>query len=174
MKHATKPLKQEPYKWLVGKAKFLVPAMLVFGLPIAYIIKKHMDWKPNPDSKKRMLIHHLTFWPLFFLGIGVGHNARKTYKFSLLKTGGWLAAGMGMMIAGFEGGDRLARYIVPKAAKPSQPQPIYPQLPFTMYSSTQPLRTASLNAAAAPTRTTIPYPMRSYSTFPSPGLTRTY
>jgi hypothetical protein len=108
---------------LVRKSKFLVPALLVFSIPITYIIKKHLDWKPNPDSKKRMLIHHLFFWPLFFLGIGIGHNARKTYKTDLFKTAGWLGAGMSLMIAGFEGGDRLARYLVPKTDKPQPPMP---------------------------------------------------
>jgi hypothetical protein len=123
-------------KWLPSPKLLL--GLSFMSLPIAYIIKKHLDWKPRPDSKKRMLIHHLVFWTsgvpaLKFLHRAWGQFERdklftlkekvpgKVPAGSSLKVAGWLAAAAGTLIGGFEGGERLAKALVPKPPKSMAP-----------------------------------------------------
>jgi hypothetical protein len=124
-------------KWMPSPK--LILGMSAMSLPVAYILKKHLDWKPRPDSKKRMLIHHGVFWlsgipTLKFLHRAWGEFERggkplelkkeiagKVPAGSSLKVAGWLAAAAGTLIGGFEGGGRLAKALVPKQPKPMTP-----------------------------------------------------
>jgi hypothetical protein len=136
-------------KMFFGYQPTLLVGAVLIAMPAAWITKVHMDWKPKPDSKKRMLIAHGVFWSSMLLGFKALHAAlfalpeRKILSsprnMRLLlqqlfnaKTRGPAAATLavaamglggfiGSMIGGFEGGIRLAKALVPKQAKPAQP-----------------------------------------------------
>lgn len=160
-------------KPLLPSNKFLL-RLTIMSLPVAYILKKHLDWKPKPDSKKRMLIHHGVFWlscipALRFLHKTPGQFAaaprwiqleQGISTFDAIK---WPAASVATLIGGFEGGERLAKWLVPKQPKPpapvtgfltpatlqarSNPRPTpystYPQ-PYPTYSPVRPAPLSSL------------------------------
>lgn len=101
--------------------------LTAMSLPVAYIIKRHVDWKNRPDSQQRMWIHQLTFWPSAALGLKLMHNGLRAVKtptggLQLNPKGfGWLTAGSLTVMGGFEGGYRLAKKLVPKQPKPPEP-----------------------------------------------------
>jgi hypothetical protein len=134
-------------KMLMGHQSTLLVGAFLMAIPAAWIAKVHMDWKPKPDAKKRMLIAQTTFWTSMLIGFKILHAAlfalpdRKVllpagffslvYQFRKRETRGPAAAILtviiggfgsfiGGMIGGFEGGNRLAKAIVPKQSKMSQ------------------------------------------------------
>ena len=140
-------------KMVLGYQPTLMLGAGLLALPAAWITKVHMDWKTRPDAKKRMLIAHAFFWSSMLAGFKLLHAAlfslpnRKvllpTGFFSLLKqlgkstTRGQAAATLtiivtgcggfaGSMIAGFEGGCRLAKKLVPKTPKVEMPEALKP------------------------------------------------
>jgi hypothetical protein len=91
------------------------------GIPMGYIAFRHVQWKRKPDAKKRMLIHHLVFWPLCIAGIKGMHIS---FGLSGIRRVLGLMAASGTLIGGFEGGGRVAKKLVPKqfiSEKPSLP-----------------------------------------------------
>ena len=129
------------------------------SIAIAYIIKKHMDWKSNPDSKKRMLIHHLVFWgscipALKFLHKSWGHFERGTLRIKSPKALVYLVAAPLTFILGFEGGERLAKFLIPKKPKPLA-RPIPPIMPMvrpttTPYYQPQPFQNPQIRQRPMP------------------------
>jgi hypothetical protein len=144
----------------LGYQPTLLVGAVLLALPAAWITKVHMDWKRNPDAKKRMLIAHVVFWSSMLTGFKLLHAALFTLPnrkvllpagfFSLLKqlgqsaTRGPAAATLaiivagcggfaGSLIAGFEGGFRLAKKLIPKTSKVEAfetPKPVTPQKLF--------------------------------------------
>lgn len=107
--------------------------LTMMSLPVGYILKRHLDWKPRPDSKKRMLIHHAVFWAACIPALKCFHNTWRYFErvpnqLPTFKPGGfwpavaWMSASMGTLIGSFEGGGKLARYLVPKQPS-SRPSP---------------------------------------------------
>jgi hypothetical protein len=88
------------------------------GIPMSYIAFRHVQWKRKPDAQKRMLIHHLVFWPLCIVGIKGMHMS---FGLSGIRRALGLMAASGTLIAGFEGGGRLAKKLVPKQFFPEKP-----------------------------------------------------
>jgi len=146
-------------KWIPGP--LFIVGVGTMSLPVGYIIKKHMDWKKNPDAKKRMLIHHLVFWGASVPALKTMHIAwgelkvllgkpQKTPYTRIFKGAGYLSAASGILIGAFEGGDRLARILVPKP-----PKPVVPAQP----------------AAAPPVILPLPLPLSAAQTLPPiPGF----
>jgi hypothetical protein len=87
------------------------------GIPVSYIAFRHVQWKRKPDAQKRMLIHHLVFWPLCIAGIKGMHMS---FGLSGIRRALGLMAASGTLIAGFEGGGRLAKKLVPKPLFPEK------------------------------------------------------
>ncbi|MCE3234703.1 MAG: hypothetical protein K0Q50_883 [Vampirovibrio sp.] len=156
-------------KPLLPSNKFLL-RLAVMSLPVAYILKKHLDWKPKPDSKKRMLIHHAVFWlscipALKFLHKTPGQFAasRKFIQLdkhiSAFDAAKWPAAAVTTLIGGFEGGERLAKWLVPKQPKP----------PMQASSSITPIYTPA-RPNPYPTYSTYQNPASLYPTMPRTGL----
>jgi hypothetical protein len=170
-------------KWLPSPK--LILGMSAMSVPVAYILKKHLDWKPRPDSKKRMLIHHGVFWAsgiptLKFLHKAWGEFQRggkplelkkeitgKVPAGSSLKVAGWFAAATGTLIGGFEGGGRLAKALVPKPPKPMTLAPGNAPMSINALSPTY----AQPSASIAPTspHAARPIPM-TYSPFTYPPV----
>ncbi len=143
-------------------------------LPAVWITKVHMDWKPKPDSKKRMMIAHAGFWTGMFGGINALHTALFTLgpnrkwilppglfalaQDALLSSGkrmqalshlGVIGAGLGGIIAlpalGFEGGLRLGKILIPKVpAAPTENPNVFNALSM---SYRQPLGTVNASPA---------------------------
>lgn len=89
--------------------------LAAMGLPAGYIAFRHVDWKKKPDSRKRVWISQVVFWPVAVLGLRVMHIAVMRYKQASFgkMTAGVLAAS-GIIAGGFEGGIRLGQKLVPK------------------------------------------------------------
>lgn len=113
--------------------------LVLMGIPIGYVVKKHVDWKKTVDAKRRMLVHHLVFWVSCLPALKCLHSSWGFFDKNLkLKAGksiadlSWrLAAAPTLLVAGFAGGDKLARLLFPKPPKlpvalPTQPMPIIP------------------------------------------------
>src|SRR5262249_37186181 len=96
-------------------------AIAALGMPVAYIVKKHVDWEKTPDGKKRMLIHHLTFWSAAASALLLMHRTLRKFRrkpFLSFKLPRLAIAGL-LLPMGFEGGERLARFLAPKKPLPS-------------------------------------------------------
>lgn len=148
--------------------------LTMMSLPVGYILKRHLDWKPRPDSKKRMLIHHAVFWAACIPALKCFHNTWRYFervpnKMPTFKPGGfwpavaWMSASMGTLIGSFEGGGKLARYLVPKQPRPGMPSPTFN--PSTSFSSIP--NPAVFNSL--PPNTLRAMPPRSYAVSPYPG-----
>ncbi len=147
--------------------------LTMMSLPIGYILKKHLDWKPKPDSKKRMLIHHGVFWLSCIPALKFFHNTWRYFerhpdKIALKPGGfwpaaGWMGAALGTLIGSFEGGDKVARYLVPKQPPPAESPQTFNTTPF--FSSVP--NPAVFNSP--PANFMRPTPPRSYSCSPYPG-----
>lgn len=99
--------------------------MLGAGLPTGYLVAKHVGWQPDTDGKKRMLLHQLTFWTSLAAGLFAMHRIkRKRWKDSLKMLACALAAAPA--IAAFEGGSRLASWLIPYRTKGLQAGPSSP------------------------------------------------
>lgn len=159
-------------KSILPSGKFML-RLAVMSLPVGYILKKHLDWKPKPDSKKRMLIHHVVFWlscipALKFLhktpgklaaGRQLIHLEQGTNALDAVK---WPAASVATLLAGFEGGDRLAKLLVPKQPKPpiNTPSPMQPVIPSSFIGPQMPYASTSF-----PMRPMPPYTLNRPTTF---------
>ncbi len=99
-------------------------AVAGMALPVAYIVKKHVDWETKPDSKKRMLVHQLTFWSIAALSLKLLHDVLRKHR---RQPWGFKAPRIALsgllLVAGFEGGQRLARRLFPKQPAPIAPAP---------------------------------------------------
>lgn len=89
-------------------------ALAGMGMPAAYIAFRHIDGKERPDAKKRMLISQAVFWPVAVLGLRVMHVGLFRHRDNMWRAVGGILTGSGIVAAGFEGGMRLARKLVPK------------------------------------------------------------
>lgn len=98
--------------------KFLF-GLTCMSLPAGYIGLRHVNWKSKPDSKKRMLISHLVFWPVAVLGLrgmhlSFGKFAPKNKPVQKGKLALGVLASAGVIAGGFEGGLQLAKKLIPK------------------------------------------------------------
>jgi hypothetical protein len=156
----------------MAKPRTIIAASAM-ALPVAYIVKKHVEWEKSPNAKRRMLIHQLTFWSSVVIALRLLHRTFRHYRerSPLLKAGRLFLAS-GMLIAGFEGGERLARYLVPKRPK----QPIRPlSLPASNPNRYAPAYL--LSSSGNPVRQSLPFqnqfpevPPRNPASLPVPLL----
>lgn len=95
------------------------------GIPVGYIIAEHINWKKKkPDSLRRMIIQQTAFWIAAIAGGILMHDThfqKRPMRWKLPRFG--LASAL--IIAGFAGGERLAKLLYPKAPTP----PTQPALP---------------------------------------------
>jgi hypothetical protein len=96
------------------KINHYAPPALTMGIPIGYIVAEHISWKrKKPDSLRRMIIQQASFWIAAIAGGILMHDthfqkrplAWKLPRFTLASA---------LLIAGFAGGERLARLLYPK------------------------------------------------------------
>lgn len=105
--------------------KFLF-GLTCMSLPAGYIGLRHINWKSKPDSKKRMLISHLVFWPVAVLGLrgmhlSFGKFAPKDKPVQKGKLTLGILTSAGVIAGGFEGGLQLAKKLIPKKPYSSSP-----------------------------------------------------
>jgi len=84
----------------------IIGGIAAVAIPAAYITYKHVQWEDHPQSKKRMLTRHVSFWAIMAAGILLLHNTffsrgmkawRKAVNFavaSLAIVGGFELSGM--------------------------------------------------------------------------------
>ena len=92
------------------------------GLPVGYVIAKHVGWEKSPDSKRRMLIHQLSFWSAAALAVVALHRIKRWRVGAIQKTLASLGATAPAALA-FEGGAKLAALLVPYRPKAEFPKP---------------------------------------------------
>ena len=99
-------------------------------VPVGYITAQHVSWERRPQSKKRMLAHHVFFWSSLAAGLVLAH---KTHKFrgenaTWKKIAAFTASAL-LPVLGFEGGGKLALKLFPKLPykKPAAQVPAYLQ-----------------------------------------------
>lgn len=92
--------------------------LLTVGIPIGYIVGEHIAWKKKkPDSLKRMIIQQTSFWLSAIGGLVLMHDTmfrRKPLRWKLPRYG----LSSLLMIAGFAGGEKLAKLLYPKTVEP--------------------------------------------------------
>ena len=102
-------------------------ALMGVSLPVAYLIKKHVDWEKSPESKQRMLIHQATFWSTVVIAVKLIHDTFWKYRQAApwLKMTRLIGAGL-LPVLGFEGGMLAARKLLPKKppVRPAFPSPM--------------------------------------------------
>jgi hypothetical protein len=188
-------------RMLLGHQSTLLVGAFLMAIPATWIAKVHSDFKAQPDARKRMVIGQVAFWSSMLVGFKILHASLFTLPnrkvllpagfFALLKklgpatTRGPAAATllvmitgfgsfMGGMIGGFEGGRRLAKFLVPKAPRPSQCQYYATPTPGSSLSRptpnplfTKPLHASNTLASAnASSKPTSAFGRRSASTLP--------
>jgi hypothetical protein len=91
----------------------LIGGLAALSMPVGYLVYKHVSWESSPQSKKRMLVHQLTFWGSVALGVTILHKTffkrglSNPQKFLRYLFGGAMAA------QGFESGERLGNMLFP-------------------------------------------------------------
>lgn len=102
---------QKPLLEKLLSPKFLAGA-IGMGTAATYVAYRHVDWKSTSDSKQRMLISHLVFWPLCVIalkGMHLSFGLKENWQKAL-----GVMVSSGMVIGAFEGSICLAKKLIPK------------------------------------------------------------
>lgn len=148
-------------KQLMSLSKRFQWGMLAMSMPVAYIIGKHINWKSKPDSRKRMIIHHLVFWPMALLGLKTMHVTFRWHPSCWKRDQEWFhrlgaLSGAGVITAGFELGDRLAKALVPKKAMIVNPSTLSMGISYPPSQLNCPFRHSFQPIAQHPAHTGLP------------------
>lgn len=87
--------------------------LLAAGIPVGYLIKKHIGWEQTPAGKLTMGIHQATFWTLATVGMVRVHRTYRLTAGPLRKLFRYGTSGL-LMAGGFWGGEKLAAWLTPK------------------------------------------------------------
>jgi hypothetical protein len=83
------------------------------AMPVGYLVTKHVSWETTPQSKKRMLAHHLTFWSMLAMGLVLVHRALFNQRLSGLARA-WRVLFAGALAApAFKAGEVLSNILYP-------------------------------------------------------------
>lgn len=112
--HLSQSIAQSP---TVKRLKWIGPPVLTVAIPIGYIIEEHISWKKKkPDSLKRMIIQQTSFWLSAIGGLVLMHDTMFRRKPLSWKWPRYALSSL-LMIAGFAGGEKIAKLLYPKPPK---------------------------------------------------------
>ncbi len=106
----------------------LIGGLTAVGLPVGYVIKKHMDWKDTAQGKKRMLTHHLVFWASVGAGLALAHKTFFARVSNIEKGIRYIAGGL-IGAQGFSSGNWISHKLFPHIPKESPQNSPYSQSP---------------------------------------------
>jgi hypothetical protein len=95
----------------------LSTGLIATGIPVGYLVRKHVKWQRPGNGQKRMAVHQGVFWGSFLISLLLIHRSFRiktesalTNLFARVGYGG--TAGI-LPIFGFEGGEKLGEALYP-------------------------------------------------------------
>lgn len=98
----------------------MIRGVACVSVPVGYLVLKHVSWERATASKKRMIVHQLTFWATMAAALVLMHKSfyvKPKAAFRQVKLYAYLAAASLLPVLGFEGGGKLGRAIYPHRPK---------------------------------------------------------
>lgn len=109
---------------LIRNLANVTTGLAAIGVPVGYLVAKHINWERPGNPQKRMMVHQATFWATFLAALYLIHKSfrirTESTLTSLFAKLGYLATASILPIAGFEGGSVLGRELYPRALPPTR------------------------------------------------------